>query len=55
MGAECEEELQASQEPQLEPRTQCVPDHVHHAQDWQDGEVHGGPGGVWTPGSLSVS
>ena len=41
MGSQCEEELPTRQVSQLETRSQRVPDHVHHAQDWQDGQVHG--------------
>ena len=39
MGSERQEELPARQVPQLEARPQRLPDHVHHAQDWEDGQV----------------
>ena len=55
MGSECEEELPTCQVSQLEARAQRVSDNVHHAQDWQDGQVHGGPRGLWSSCSLSLS
>ena len=33
MGAECEEELSPGQVPQLAPRPQRLPNHVHHAEN----------------------
>ena len=39
VGAEREEELPASEVSQLAPRPQRVPDHVHHDEDRQDGQV----------------
>ena len=50
-----QEELPPCQVPQLAPRPQRLPDHVHHAQDRQDGQVHGRPRGFWSSGSLSMS
>ena len=37
LGIKCKEELPSSEVPQLEARTQCVPDHVFHAQNGKDG------------------
>ena len=38
---ECEEELPSREVPQLETRSQRVPDHVHGPQDRKDGQIHG--------------
>ena len=55
MGTQCQEELPPSKVPQLATCFERLPDHVHCPQDWQDGEVHGGHGGVRSAGSLLVS
>ena len=39
MGSQCQEELSAGQVSQLASRPQRLPDHVHHAQDREDGQV----------------
>ena len=49
MDSEREEELPASEVPQLEARAQRRPDHVHRAQDWKDGQVHERLGGEVIP------
>ena len=41
MDFECEEKLPAGEVPQLAPRPQRLPNHVHRPQDRQDGAVHG--------------
>ena len=41
MGSQCQEELSAGQVSQLAARPQRLPDHVHHAQDREDGQVRG--------------
>lgn len=40
MDPQRKEELSSSQVPQLETCPQCRPDHVRHAEDWQNGAVH---------------
>lgn len=55
MGPERQEELPACQVSQLATRPQRLPDHVHDAQDREDGQVHGRPRGFWSSGSLSMS
>ena len=55
MGSERQEELPARQVSQLEARPQRLPDHVHHAQDREDGQVHGRPRGVRAPRGLPLS
>lgn len=55
MGLECEEELPTCQIPQLAPWSQCLSDHVHGLEDWQDGPFHGRLGDLWPFGSLSLS
>lgn len=55
MGPERQEELPARQVSQLATRSERLPDHVHHAQDREDGQVHGRPRGVWPPCGLPLS
>ena len=40
LDSQCQEELPASQVPQLEARPQRGSDHVRHAEDRQDGTLH---------------
>lgn len=55
MGSERQKELPASQVPQLEARPQRLSDHVHHAQDREDGQVHGRPRGFRATRGLPLS
>ena len=55
VGAEREEELPAGEVPQLAPRPQRVPDHVHHDEDRQDGQVDTSVGNVWPCSSYGRS
>ena len=55
MGSERQKELPASQVSQLEARPQRLSDHVHHAQDREDGQVHGRPRGVRAARGLPLS
>ena len=45
MDPEREEELPAGEVPQLAPRPQRLPDHVHASQDRKAGPVHERSGG----------